>query len=354
MATIKISELPALTNVNSDSEIPVVQGGVTYSSTVADIVSSANPIGELKIIADGSIGGPISPYVSLAAAIPANTNGTTIVPYTTVIDLQFDANSSNIGSPFTATTLSFPEVETAGNLSVINTTTLTSLSAPSLKYITNSLNFYSNANLATLNVSSLISSNAILFGGTPYLTTYNFPNLVTCSSGLSIQYPNHNLTGFRQSMFPSLRKSGFNIGYDSLSSFVIDFPLLTTLTSFGGSTSVNLTNFNCPALVTITPNLGVYYYSNLTNLILGAVGVTKNWGNATNNTPYCRFTNNALTQTSVDNILLVMASLDGTNGTTLNANGYLQLNGGTNATPSAAGLAAKSTLISRGFTVSNN
>lgn len=63
---------------------------------------------------------------------------------------------------------------------------------------------------------------------------------------------------------------------------------------------------------------------------------------------------NALTQSCVDNILVRLAALDGTNGTTSFDNGPVTLNGGTNAAPSAIGLAAKAILEGRGCTVTTN
>lgn len=64
--------------------------------------------------------------------------------------------------------------------------------------------------------------------------------------------------------------------------------------------------------------------------------------------------NNAFNQSTVDGLLIKFASLDGTNGTTLFANKSVNLSGGTNATPSSAGLAAKAILQARGCTVTTN
>lgn len=58
------------------------------------------------------------------------------------------------------------------------------------------------------------------------------------------------------------------------------------------------------------------------------------------------FSGNALTQAAVD-ALLAAAVAGGASG------GTLALEGGTNATPSAAGLASKATLVGRGWTVTN-
>ena len=59
------------------------------------------------------------------------------------------------------------------------------------------------------------------------------------------------------------------------------------------------------------------------------------------------FQNCALSQASVDGILASLVTAG-------NSNGTLNMHGGTSATPSAAGLASKATLVSRGWTVTHN
>jgi hypothetical protein len=66
-----------------------------------------------------------------------------------------------------------------------------------------------------------------------------------------------------------------------------------------------------------------------------------------------RITSAALNQASVDSILVALAALDGTNGTTIFSNRIVTITG-TSATPSATGLSAKATLVARGCTVTNN
>ncbi len=64
---------------------------------------------------------------------------------------------------------------------------------------------------------------------------------------------------------------------------------------------------------------------------------------------------NALTAASVNHILSVVASLDGTSGTTSWGTGKtLLLNGGTNAAPTGQGITDKATIIARGATVTTN
>ena len=67
-------------------------------------------------------------------------------------------------------------------------------------------------------------------------------------------------------------------------------------------------------------------------------------------------TNAALNQASVDGILTALAYLNGTVNSPYAAysNKTVNLSGGTSATPSATGLAAKATLVARGCTVTHN
>ena len=62
----------------------------------------------------------------------------------------------------------------------------------------------------------------------------------------------------------------------------------------------------------------------------------------------------ALNQTSIDSILVKLASLDGTNGTTTFSSRTVDLSGGSNAIPSQTGLDAKSVLEGRGCNVNVN
>lgn len=128
----------------------------------------------------------------------------------------------------------------------------------------------------------------------------------------------------------------------------ISLPALATVTgNIVINTMAQLTTVSMPALVrcgTITANSSL---GNITTFTIGAVGTTKSLGTTIN------VSSQKLTQGAVDAILAVLASLDGTNGTTSWA-GTVTLNGGTNSTPSAAGLTSKATIVGRGGTVTNN
>ena len=66
------------------------------------------------------------------------------------------------------------------------------------------------------------------------------------------------------------------------------------------------------------------------------------------------FSGNALDQTTVDNIIISFASLNGSGGKGLVFTGQLDLSGGTNSPPSAASASALASLIAQGATVTHN
>jgi hypothetical protein len=85
-------------------------------------------------------------------------------------------------------------------------------------------------------------------------------------------------------------------------------------------------------------------------MTLGTIGTLKAINGATINV-----SGQALTSASVNAILHLLVSLDGTNGTTLWGSGKtLTINGGTNAAPSGQGATDKATLQGRGATITTN
>jgi hypothetical protein len=101
--------------------------------------------------------------------------------------------------------------------------------------------------------------------------------------------------------------------------------------NFPSATNFNVTWQNCSALTTFPANA---------------------FDNSKATVYTSTFTGCALTQTSVDNILVSI------NQSRINTpsliNGTLNMTGGTNATPSATGLAAKAALVAAGWTVTTN
>jgi hypothetical protein len=206
--------------------------------------------------------------------------------------------------------------------------------------------------LETLNFPKLETARNIYFGNTPNLTSVDFSELQVVTGAIGINMPNTGIQVFKEETFPSLREvNTINYGWSFIQGLEVDLPLVTKINGLdGGASSSGITKINLPGLVQIPGFISVQNASNLTQLTLGTVGVTKSWSNYVNlYTEGC-----ALNQASVDNILLVLLSLDGTNGTTSLQGGYVSLNGGTNSAPSPAGLAAANTLMTRGLYISLN
>jgi hypothetical protein len=123
----------------------------------------------------------------------------------------------------------------------------------------------------------------------------------------------------------------------------ITLPTLT-IASLIVSGASNLVTFSLPvfaeAVNTGMAHFSVYNCSALTTINIPAL--TK----VSSNT-WLSFNGNALSQATVDNLLAKFVATGATNNS-------LSLDGGTNATPSSAGLADKAILVSRGWTVNHN
>jgi len=151
-------------------------------------------------------------------------------------------------------------------------------------------------------------------------------------------------------------------------------PLLTTVTGIFAVSFALLTSISFPSLqyfgslfnVSSSPNLtsatfsaAVYYASNismstgngsLATVTLGTIGTLKAVIGATIN-----ISGQALTSASVNAILALLVSLNGTNGTIAwGAGQTLNISGGTSAAPSGQGITDKATLVGRGATVTTN
>lgn len=145
-------------------------------------------------------------------------------------------------------------------------------------------------------------------------------------------------------------------------SFIVDAPLagnfdISELESVGWGinffsatvTSIDLSSLTEVGIPDDSSGSITIACSQLTTLTFPVLLVIHNTGFAAVNLSGC-----ALDQTSVDAILVRLAALDGTAGTTLFENSPIDLSGGTNAVPSATGLTAKATLEGRGNTVTVN
>lgn len=131
--------------------------------------------------------------------------------------------------------------------------------------------------------------------------------------------------------------------------------IFAKVTSFSVFSTSQITNFvsafrGMASLVAL-PRISVVSATSMAGLCDGNSSMTTVEANMFDNstcTNYSTaFTGCALTQTSVDNILVSINAAGTSTGT-------LNMTGGTSATPSATGLAAKTALQARGWTVTNN
>lgn len=193
----------------------------------------------------------------------------------------------------------------------------TTLTMTSLKYI--GCNFIANfASITSANFSALVAVNSFCgptFAAATALTLTNLAYvgssfIPTCASATSVDLSSLNYVG----------------GAIQPSFAVLTSLSLPAITVIGGGVTISAAN-----CVTFSMNTGL-------------LSVAGNFS----------FTNAKLNQASVDGILVRLAALDGTGGTTAYSSKVVNVSGGTNATPSATGLAAKATLVGRGCTVTNN
>ena len=189
------------------------------------------------------------------------------------------------------------------------------------------------ANLAGGGGSSTLDVVTVGTLGTSSLT-FNYTSVVTISPASGTQsapvlsYPSiainggMGFTGTVSSIsFPTLATTTISIG-NIPTLTTVDLPVLTKVVySMQG-----ILNFSyCPSLTTIN--------------IPSLVSMPDN--------SYLQFQENALSQATVDNVLVRMVATGALNGN-------IQLGGGTSSAPSAIGLAAKATLEGRGWSVTTN
>jgi hypothetical protein len=354
MANVKISQLPSAATLTGSEEIPVVQSGATVKTTaqaIADLAGGGGGgLGTLDIIANGSLGGPNTISYNISALIPAtNPLGSVELPIEAVPYININGGGGYGGPGLTATSIEFPTLTTAANFSIQSTNTLQTISAPLLSYVSGQMNFTANTAMTSLSFPSLVTvTSSIAFGQTSQPYTVSFPVLE--SAEINTNY-NSGLTNITSVNFPAYKTARFSMYSNDLQT--INLPGVTTLTSLNVQSNQPTTTINLPGVVEVTGSyIGITNLYSLTDVAIGTVGITKRWGGGSN--PYVQFQNCALSQASVDSILTVLASLDGTNGTTAVNNGTLYLNGGTNAAPSSTGLTAMYALQSRGWYIQTN
>lgn len=271
---------------------------------------------------------------------------------------------------------------TALNQSVNTGSSQTSLVMDTIQYITGALSL--NTSITNFSANNLYAVNSI--SSQANLSTFSLPSLVYCFGSLQLtsnNVPNVNFnslqligaiftlstnTTISSLNLPALTTLYGNLSFSGLTAITsINFPVLTTIINTAGGPAAiigwtsmgSLTSFSIPSIQIIASNTTG---TSLISLTSGTAALTTfNIGTSllrfekttALNTGNWIMTSCALNQTSVDNILVQLAKLDGTNGTTLLSNRIITITG-TSSAPSATGNAAKATLVARGCIVTTN
>ena len=185
------------------------------------------------------------------------------------------------------------------------------------------------------------------------LTGVEFPNL----EFIGTTFIPNNMIALTSLSLPALTKVGSNFSPNNMGALTsLSLPALTTVGSqFVPYSMAALTSLSLPAVevigATLTSGNAIQINNNTSALTSFTLPTTlKQVGGSAGNVI---ITSAALNQASMDNILERLAALDGTNGTAEFRNRTVTITG-TSSTPSAAGLAAKATLVARGCTVTHN
>ena len=184
------------------------------------------------------------------------------------------------------------------------------------------------------------------------LTSLSLPALTTVGGAFAPS----SMTALTSLSLPALTTVGTTFSPNNMAALTsLSLPALTTVgTSFNPSSMAALTSLSLPAIERIGTNLASGDVINISAAVGALTSFTlpatlKQVGGTGGNVT---ITSAALDQTSVDSILVRLAALDGTNGTTAFNNRTVTITG-TSAAPSATGLAAKATLVARGCNVTH-
>lgn len=365
MANVKISALGAAGALTGTEPLPIVQGGVTLKTTTQDIANLSGG------------GGFTVPTLTLTPALP----NWAVLTYRYPVGIEIDG----VSTPITTFGLDLPTGDVSSwyyalpygsQLTAISTTaeavsssiiylynslfaspSIVSMSLPTVKaiigtgpaFIYDTL-YVSNSNLTTISLPSLVVCGGIEFQTAGSVTSVDFSSLSYIQGSSTSIYSFSSGLAVPTLSFPSLNTVGNSININEPTSVItsVSLPALTylqgsqlqiVLSSLATSVNLNslellpyLSSFNitAPSLTSFgLPALRVLYNSAVLDFIT------------------------SLDQTSVDNILIKLASLDGTANTSNWTSGTVNI-AGSNAAPSGAGYAAAATLTGRGVSVVTN
>lgn len=251
---------------------------------------------------------------------------------------NYAANGAGATLP-TITTINFGSIQVLNNAFSGTLATVTSITASSLVQISSDFNIIGAA-VTTLSMPLLQYIGGVMNSTFNALTTWSFPALTTINANFGAIS-----SGATTLSMPvlSMVNGAFAITFAGVTS--IDFSGLQYIGQSFVLSAATLTTLSLPALITVTTTFQI----TAANLVTFSIGNTlkKIGGNFT-------MTGMKLNQASVDGILVSLAALDGTGGSTAYSGFTVNLSGGTSSAPGATGLTAKATLQGRGCTVTTN
>jgi hypothetical protein len=297
-------------------------------------------------------------------------------------ELSFPALAKNYGAMTISntpalTSLTFTAlIKNLGPIGLSTMQGLTSFSCPSLIVNDNNFNVTSCQSLIDFSFPVLSKNYGYIYlSYSPSLLAITFPSLNEntgvidvgyCSILNRIEFPLltknsgintlgiHDLPLLATLSFPLLTINNALLALANLSNLLeLNFPALTTMTAKIQMAALSmLTTLSLPAIISYTNTDDFFRPSDngtttLTSVKIGTIGTLKEF--AAN----IILTGQALTEASVDDILAVFATLDGTDGTIL-FNKTIDLSGGTSSTPSIAGVASAAIITALGGTVITN
>lgn len=364
MPDLKISQLPAATTPLTGTElVPLVQSGGNVKATTKDIANLGSALSSITVTPTGTqtvapllINVPPPALQTPVGFYPAEGKWISSFFYygdlnTGITAVTFDdltGLSSNVpGVPSTATTVSFPALKYSTAAFSIPST-VSSVSLPEFVATTNNVACSGNNVLTSLSLPKLRTC--------AFLTLSNSSALVSCSAPLLEVMTNLTVSGTMTALTTinlsgvTTISAGISITPTAPSLATVNMNALVT-TGAGWTISTNASGgYSFPAIQGIAVNAtsgNVITLTNVTSFSLGS-GLKRVGGTAGNISA-----SSPLDQTSVDNILVRLAALDGTGGTTAFSSRTVTIAGAA-AAPSATGAAAKATLIARGCTVTTN
>lgn len=285
-----------------------------------------------------------SPYGTMFSIWQGYTfsNGSYSGPY--VIGNYNNVAPNGVGDILPAvTSLDFGSIQILNNMLTANASTwpvLTSVVANNLLQIGS--DFTASAPVvSTLTMPLLQYVGGALSPSLSVLTNFSLASLISVNGAIGV-----GAGAATTISMPSLVYVGATFG---LSAALCTTLTLTNLSYVGGAMSPTLTaltTMSLPAITVINGAFSVGTPTALTTFSFGS-GLLNINGNVT-------ITGAALNQASVDGILVSLAALNGSGGTTAWSSRTVNLSGGTSSAPSATGLAAKATLQARSCTVTTN